>query len=104
MKLESVRPTELHLCKEAWVYDTSKRKLHHYVADELGGEMFVKGNTLLGFDKTKSQIKTLRKPQEQIKEVMGGKPAARTYFDKIKAVGIKPTGRFNDALVILKAF
>jgi hypothetical protein len=104
MKLESVRPTELHHSKEAWVYDTAKRKLHHYIADDLGGEMFVKGNTLLGFDKAKSQIKTLRKPQEQIKEVMGGKPAARTYFDKIKAVGIKPTGRFNDALVILKAF
>ena len=104
MKLESVRPTELHLSKEAWVYDTAKRKLHHYVADDLGGEMFIKGNTLLGFDKSKSQIKTLRKPHEQIKEIMGSKPAARTYFDKIKAVGIKPTGRFNDALVILKAF
>jgi len=104
MKLESVRPTELHHSKEAWVYDTAKRKLHHYIADDLGGEMFVKGNTLLGFDKAKSQIKTLRKPNEQIKEIMGSKPAARTYFDKIKAVGIKPTGRFNDALVILKAF
>ena len=104
MKLESIRPTELQHAKEAWVYDTAKRKLHHYVADDLGGEMFVKGNTLLGFDKAKSQIKTLRKPKEQLKEIMGSKPAARTYFDKIKAVGIKPTGRFNDALVILKAF
>ena len=104
MKLESIRPTELQHAKEAWVYDTAKRKLHHYVADDLGGEMFVKGNTLLGFDKAKSQIKTLRKPKEQLKEIMGSKPAARTYFDKIKAVSIKPTGRFNDALVILKAF
>ena len=102
--LESVRPTELHHEKEAWVYDTAKRKLHHYVADEFAGEMFVKGNTLLGFDKAKSQIKTLRKPKEQLKEIMGSKPSARTYFDKIKAVSIKPTGRFNDALVILKAF
>ena len=104
MKLESIRPTELQHAKEAWVYDTAKRKLHHYVADDLGGEMFVKGNTLLGFDKAKSQIKTLRKPKEQLKEIMGSKPAARTYFDKIKAVSINPTGRFNDALVILKAF
>jgi hypothetical protein len=104
LKLESIRPAELHLSKEAWVYDTTKRKLHHYIADEMTGEMFVKGNTLLGFDKSKSQIKTLRKPLEQIKEVMGSKPAARTYFDKIKAVGIKPTGRFNDSLIILKAF
>jgi hypothetical protein len=104
LKLESIRPTELHLCKEAWVYDTTKRKLHHYVADAMSGEMFVKGNTLHGFDKSKSAIKTLRKPKEQLKEVTGSKPAARTYFDKIKAVGIKPTGRFNDSLIILKAF
>ena len=104
LTLESIRPTELHLCKEAWVYDTTKRKLHHYVADSMSGEMFVKGNTLHGFDKAKSAIKTLRKPKEQLKEVMGSKPAARTYFDKIKAVGIKPTGRFNDSLIILKAF
>jgi len=103
LKLKSVKPTALHLSKEAWVYDTGKRKLHHYVADDLGGEMFVKGNTLLGFDKVKSQIKTLRKPHEQIKEVMGSKPAARTYFDKIKSVGIRPTGRFNDHIIILKA-
>ena len=104
LKLESIRPAELHLSKEAWVYDTTKRKLHHYVADDMSGEMFVKGNTLHGFDKSKSAIKTLRKPKEQLKEVMGSKPAARTYFDKIKAVGIKPTGRFNDSLIILKAF
>jgi hypothetical protein len=57
LKLESIRPAELHLSKEAWVYDTTKRKLHHYIADEMTGEMFVKGNTLLGFDKSKVKSK-----------------------------------------------
>ena len=104
LKLESIRPTELHMSKEAWCYDTAKRKLHHYVAEDMAGEMFVKGNTLYGFDKSKSAIKTLRKPKEQIKEIMGSKPAARKFFDEIKAVGIQPKGRFNDQMIILKAF
>jgi len=104
LKLESIRPAELHLSKEAWCYDTAKRKLHHYIADDMSGEMFVKGNTLYGFDKAKSAIKTLRKPKDQIKEIMGSKPAARKYFDDIKAVGVKPKGRFNDQMIILKAF
>ena len=104
LKLESIRPAELHLSKEAWCYDTAKRKLHHYVAEEMAGEMFVKGNTLYGFDKSKSAIKTLRKPKEQIKEIMGSKPAARKFFDDIQAVGVQPKGRFNDQIIILKAF
>ena len=49
-------------------------------------------------------MKTLRKPTEQLKEVMGSRPAARKYFKDIKAVAAIPNGRFNEAMVILKAF
>ena len=104
LDLVSVHPTKLHGASEAWVYDTSKRKLHHYVADEYSKSFTVKGNTILGFDTTVSEIKTLRKPSEQIKEVMGSKPAARKYFKDIKAVSATPNGRFNEHMVILKAF
>jgi hypothetical protein len=102
--LISISPVKLHGASEAWIYDTAKRKLHHYIADEYSKSFTVKGNTILGFDKTKSEIKTLRKPAEQIKEVMGSKPAARKFFDSIKAVSIAPNGRFNENLIILKAF
>lgn len=106
MKLElvSVHPVKLHGASEAWVYDTAKRKLHHYIADEYSKSFSVKGNTIIGFDNIKSEIKTLRKPSEQIKEVMGSKPAARKFFDSIKAVAVQPNGRFNKNLIILKAF
>lgn len=106
MKLElvSVHPVKLHGASEAWVYDTAKRKLHHYIADEYSKSFSVKGNTILGFDNIKSEIKTLRKPSEQIKEVMGSKPAARKFFDSIKAVAVQPNGRFNKNMIILKAF
>ena len=104
LDLVSVHPTKLHGSSEAWVYDTSKRKLHHYIADEYSKTFTVKGNTILGFDANKSEVKTLRKPGEQIKEIMGSKPAARKYFENIKAVASKPNGRFNKNLIILKAF
>jgi len=104
LDLISIHPTKLHGASEAWVYDTAKRKLHHYIADDYSKAFTVKGNTLLGFDTAKSEIKTLRKPAEQLKEVMGSKPAARKYFNDIKAVATTPNGRFNEGMIILKAF
>ena len=104
LDLMSISPIKLHGASEAWVYDTAKRKLHHYIADDYSKTFTVKGSTLLGFDTAQSEVKTLRKPGEQIKEVMGSKPAARKYFKDIKAVSTTPNGRFNDAMIILKAF
>lgn len=104
LDLVSISPVKLHGASEAWVYDTAKRKLHHYIADEYSKTFTVKGNTILGFDTGKSEIKTLRKPGEQIKEVMGSKPAARKFFADIKAVATTPNGRFNENMIILKAF
>jgi hypothetical protein len=104
LDLTSISPVKLHGASEAWVYDTAKRKLHHYIADEYSKSFTVKGSTLLGFDTGKSEVKTLRKPAEQLKEIMGSKPAARKYFTDIKAVATTPNGRFNEAMIILKAF
>ena len=104
LDLVSVHPTKLHGASEAWVYDTAKRKLHHYIADEYSKSFTVKGNALLGFDTNISEIETLRKPGEQIKEVMGSKPAARKYFKDIKAVSATPNGRFNENMLILRCF
>ena len=104
LELASISPTKLHNCNEAWVYDTKKRKLHHYVADEYTKSLSVKGNALLGFCTKESQVKTLRKPEEQIKQIMGSKPAARKFFDSIKAVSTAPNGRFNANMIILRAF
>jgi len=104
LDLVSVHPTKLHGASEAWVYDTAKRKLHHYIADQYSQSFTIKGNTILGFDTGKSEIKTLRKPGEQLKEIMGSKPAARKFFEGIKATATVPNGRFNENMIILKAF
>jgi len=104
IELTGLSPVKLHQCAEAWVYDTKKRKMHHYVADAYSKCLLVKGNTVIGFDKKESGMKTLRKPVEQIKAIMGSKPAARKYFNEIKAVEAVPNGRFNIDMIILKAF
>ena len=104
LDLVSISPIKLHGASEAWVYDSAKRKLHHYIADDYSKAFTVKGNTILGFDSNASEVKTLRKPGEQIKELMGSKPAARKYFKEIKAVATAPNGRFNENMLILKAF
>lgn len=104
LELTGLSPVKLHESTEAWVYDTKKRKMHHYVADAYSKCLMVKGNTIIGFDKKESGMKTLRKPVEQIKALMGSKPVARKYFKEIKAVEAVPNGRFNVDMVILKAF
>lgn len=104
LDLLSISPVKLHGSSEAWVYDTAKRKLHHFVADEYSKTFTVKGNTLLGFDTAQSEVKTLRKPAEQLNEITGSKPIARKFFKDIKAVSTVPNGRFNSSMIILKAF
>jgi hypothetical protein len=104
LDLVSIPPAKLYGASEAWVYDTAKRKMHHYIADEYAKCFGIKGNTLLGFDQKQSEVKTLRKPAEQIKQLMGSKPAARKYFKDIKAVSTSPNGRFNAGMIILRAF
>ena len=105
IELVGLSPVKLHESTEAWVYDTKKRKMHHYVADAYSKCLMVKGNTVIGFDKKKSMTKTVRKPAEFLKSFMsGGRPSTRKLVDEIKAVAAIPNGRFNENMVILKVW
>ena len=105
LKLTSESPAKLVGASEAWLYDTKKRKLVHVVADTHAGTVSVKGSSIVGFDPTLTQQKTLRKPAEQLRALLaGGKPAQRKYFKEIKATEVKFNGRGNENLIILKAW
>jgi hypothetical protein len=104
LKLKSEPVVKLVGASEAWLYDTAKRKLIHVVADSHIGTFTVKGSAIVGFDAQTTVQKTLRKPAEQIKLVMGSKPVARKEFEAIKATEVKFNGRGNDNLIILKAW
>jgi hypothetical protein len=105
LKLVSVHPSKIINATEMWAYDVSKRKLHYYVADSHIGSFGIKGTTILGFDATKSGIKTLRKPAEILKKLMSaGKPASRKVFEEVSSVQTISAGRSNDSLIILKVY
>jgi uncharacterized protein (DUF433 family) len=105
LKLTSVAPAQLVNASEAWLYDTKKRKLIHVMSDSHLGSFSVKGSAIVGFDTMQTVQKTLRKPAEQLKELLsGGKPAARKVFKDIKATETKYNGRGNENLIILKAW
>jgi hypothetical protein len=105
LKLTSITPAQLVGAGEAWLYDTKKRKLIHVMADTHIGTFSVKGSAIVGFDTVQTVQKTLRKPAEQLKELLsGGKPAARKVFKDIRATETKFNGRGNENLIILKAW
>lgn len=103
--LASLSPEKMVNGTEAWLYNTKTRKLIYVVADPVIQTYSIKSNSVIGFDPNKSVQKTLRKPAEQIKELMkGGKPNNRKQFASIKATEIKYNGRGNEHVVILKAW
>lgn len=104
LSLKSESVTKLVGASEAWLYDTAKRKLIHVMADSHIGTFTVKGSAIVGFDALATVQKTLRKPADQIKLVMGSKPTARKEFEGIKSTETKFTGRGNENLIILRAW
>jgi hypothetical protein len=102
LKLVSVNPQDIIGAKELWVFNTKTRKLGKYVAAEYQ-DLSVKGTCITGFDSIKSVQKTLRKPEEQLKEFKSaGKVQLRKFLDDIKAVDIKLNGRINEDTILIR--
>lgn len=102
LKLVSINPADILRAKELWVYNTKTRKLGRYVTTEFS-ELGVKGTTITGFDEHNSIQKTIRKPEEKLKEFKAaGKVALRKFLDEINATDTKMTGRINEDTILLK--
>jgi hypothetical protein len=102
LKLVSVNATDIIGAKELWVYNIKTRKIGKYVADEYK-DLGVKGTSITGYNENQSVQKTLRKPEEQLKEFKAaGKVALRKFMEDIKAVDIKLNGRINEDTILLK--
>jgi len=103
-QIASVNPLELIESTEIWVFNTKTRKLGKYVAADDCKVMTVKGSAIVGFDEAKSIQKTLRKPDEALKEFKAaGKIKLRKFLDEIKTTETQLNGRINLDTVILKA-
>ena len=109
--LASINPTDIVGASELWVFNVKTRKLGKYVASNIdpkgmgraGSGLQVKGTTITGFDEAQSIQKTLRKPEEQLKEFKAaGKVALRKFLDDIATTDTKLNGRCNPDTVLLK--
>ena len=102
LKIVSINPADIIGAAELWVYNNKTRKLGKYVAASYQ-TLGVKGTTITGYDVDKSTAKTLRKPEEQLKEfAKAGKIALRTFLKDIKAVEVKLNGRINTDTLLLR--
>lgn len=110
-KLASISPDQIIGANELWVFNVKTRKLGKYVAEEVdpkgmkreGSGLSVKGTTITGFDEKLSVQKTVRKPDEVLKDFKSaGKVKLRKFLDEINAVDTKLNGRCNLDTVLLK--
>jgi hypothetical protein len=102
LKLVSINPADIIGTKELWVYNTKSRKLGRYIAKEYS-ELGVKGTSITGFDEHKSVMKTVRKPEEKLKEFKAaGKVQLRKFLDEINATEAQMNGRINEEIILLK--
>jgi len=103
LKIVSINPADIINSQELWVYNVKTRKLGKYIADSLRGPLRVKGTSVEGYDEFKSVCKTLRKPEEKLKEfAKAGKVQLRKFLEDIKATETKLNGRINAETVLLR--
>ncbi len=109
--LASIKPVDIIYSNELWVFNVKTRKIGKYVASNIDPQgqqrecsgLSVKGTTIIGFSEKESIQKTLRKPDEKIKEFKeAGKVKLRTFLEDINAVDIKLNGRINTDTILLK--
>ena len=102
LKLVSISPVDIIGAGELWIFNTKTRKLGKYVAAEFN-TLNVKGTTITNFDEFKSVQKTIRKPEEKLKEFKAaGKIALRKFLEDINATDTKMNGRINEDTILLK--
>ena len=102
LKLVSINPTDIIGAKELWVYNTKSRKLGKYVANEYQ-DLAVKGTSIMNFSEALSICKTLRKPEDKLKEFKAaGKVQLRKFLEDINATDTRMNGRINEETILLK--
>lgn len=100
----SINPESIIGAKTLIVFNTKTRKFGIFNSIDENG-LSVKGTTITNFIEDKSTCKTLRKPKEQLSELISGnKRKTEKTFNEINAVETSLKGRINDSVLLLKVF
>jgi hypothetical protein len=102
LKLVSINPADIIGTSELWIFNTKTRKLGKYIASEYL-TLSVKGTSIIGFNENTSVQKTIRKPEEKLKEFKAaGKVQLRKFLEDINATDTKMNGRINEETILLR--
>jgi len=104
VNIVSERPVNIVGSIITFVYNKKTRKLGAYIADDTSG-LDVKGQKILNYNSTTSIAKTLRKPKEQLKNVLISRAKALKFFEnEVKTTAIKLNGAMNQHWIIVKTY
>jgi len=102
LSISSVSPMDIVGASAVWLFNTKNRKLSVYRTDS-GQGIQVKGSALQNYDPEVSETKTLRKPAEQLQELLNaGKVQLRKFMDTIKTKGGDVNGRVSLDMLIVR--
>lgn len=100
--VSSVIPVEIIGAQSVWFYNTKTKKMSVYRTDSALG-LQMKGQTVQNYDPEMSEQKTIRKPEETIKNLLGAnKVATRKFLDTISTKKQSVNGRINADTLILR--
>lgn len=103
-KLVSMKPEDCLQALEIWVFNTKTRKLGCYVANDKAA-LSIKGTSIINFSEAKSRAKTVRKPEELLKDSKSlPKTKMRKLYEGINSVETAMNGRMNTDIILLKAY
>lgn len=100
--LTSIDPKGIIGASQLWTYNIKTRNLSVYHAVGHSG-LSVRGTTIIGFDTDASITKKLRKPDEQVNQVLkAGKVDLRNIMKCLTTKEAKATGRINAETILLR--
>jgi len=103
--VDSVKPEVIIGAQGLIVFNTKNNKATVFIAAEPKSGLAVKGSALVGYDSAKSYEKTVRKPDEFLKNTDGCRKtfaAAVRYLNGVKTKSAEPTGRVNKHCLLLQ--
>ena len=99
--LKSVTPDKIIGATELYVYQPERRRLTVFRSVN-GGELSVKGTTVINYDVSTALTKTVRDPQKFFKDLVStGKRAMANAFKSLSGKGMKPRARLNGTMLIV---
>lgn len=103
--VDSVKPSDILGTQGFLMFNTKNNKATVFVAAEPKTGLLIKGSTVIGFDSSKSFEKTVRKPEEFVKNTNDCRKTftvAVRYLNSVKTKTVIPTGRVNKHCLLLQ--